>query len=295
MSGLSQENIVSCYLMGGLGNQLFQIFTTMAYCLRNDKKMVLPYSDILTVGKHRPTYWDSLLSECKPFTAANPENNLTNDELESLPVYKEPYHHYKGIPNIQQNFRLYGYFQSPKYFEDQKEEIIARLKIREQQAAIRAEYHDFFDADHDTISLHFRGGDYKKNLDYHPIMPYEYYENALFNIFMYRPFTKRYKVLLFCELEDNEIVDSYVKRLRVKYEYTILFVKVSEYIPDWKQLLIMSCCNNNIIANSSFSWWAGYLNENPGKFVCYPHIWFGTKAKNEVCDMFPITWNHIKF
>jgi hypothetical protein len=281
--------------MGGLGNQLFQIFTTMAYSLRHKIKMVLPYSDILTVGKHRPTYWETFLSECKQFTTANSSNHFTNSDIDSLVVLKEPHHHYKEIPEIDRNCRLYGYFQSPKYFEDQKEEIIRILKIREQQAAVKAEYHDYLNNDHDTISLHFRGGDYKLNPDHHPIMPYEYYENALFNIFLYRPFTKRYKVLLFCELEDSQLVDSYVKRLSVKYEYTILFVKVTEYIPDWKQLLIMSCCNSNVIGNSSFSWWAGYLNETPGKFVCYPHIWFGPKAGHDVSDMFPVTWNHIKW
>jgi hypothetical protein len=57
----------------------------------------------------------------------------------------------------------------------------------------------------------------------------------------------------------------------------------------------MSCCDNNIIANSSFSWWAGYFNNSPGKFVCYPHTWFGPKAGHSVEDMFPFEWNHIKW
>ena len=52
--------VISCHLMGGLGNQLFQIFTTVAYALRQRRKIVFPYSEILTTGRHRPTYWDSL-------------------------------------------------------------------------------------------------------------------------------------------------------------------------------------------------------------------------------------------
>jgi hypothetical protein len=144
--------------------------------------------------------------------------------------------------------------------------------------------------------MHFRLGDYKEKQDYHPILPYEYYENALFNIFCFRrnwPL-KPYRILYFCEKEDNDIVNTHIEKLKEKYGF-VYFVKVDDEIADWKQLLLMSCCDNNIIANSSFSWWAGYFNQNADKFVCYPHLWFGPKANNNLEDMFPIEWNHIKW
>ena len=287
-------NIISCYLMGGLGNQLFQIFATMAYCIRYRKKMVLPYSETLNVGITRPTYWDSLLSYVKRYTTLNSEMGYTNQDLVNLPQFREPHHHFYPIPNVDQNMLLFGYFQSYKYFENEKDKIMSLLNISTQQEQIKSEYPDYFNTNYVTISMHFRLGDYKEKQDYHPIMPYEYYENAMFNILLYRPFTKQYRVFYFCEKEDNAIVSSHIKRLRNKYE-AVEFIKVDDTIEDWKQLLIMSCCDNNIIANSSFSWWAGYFNQTPGKFVCYPHLWFGPKAGNDVQDMFPCEWNHIKW
>jgi hypothetical protein len=287
-------NIVTCFLMGGLGNQLFQVFATMAYCIRYRRKMVLPYSETLEVGISRPTYWDTLLSGIKKNTTFSDIVEYTNEDLMLLPKYREPHHHYKEVPIINQNIMLFGYYQSYKYFEKEKDYVIALLNIQQQQQDIKSQYSEYFDPNYVTISMHFRLGDYKEKQDYHPIMPYEYYENSMFNILLYRPFTKPYRVLYFCEKDDNTIVNSHIQRLRNKYE-AVEFVKVNDNIEDWKQLLLMSCCDNNIIANSSFSWWAGYLNDSPGKFVCYPHTWFGPKAGHDVQDMFPCEWNHIKW
>ena len=64
------------------------------------------------------------------------------------------------------------------------------------------------------------------------------------------------------------------------------FVKVSNTITDWEQLLIMSCCEHNIIANSTFSWWGAYLNQNQDKIVCYPNKWFADEKRMD----FPDSW-----
>jgi hypothetical protein len=66
-------------------------------------------------------------------------------------------------------------------------------------------------------------------------------------------------------------------------------------IEDWRQLLLMSCCQHNIIANSSFSWWAAYFNDNSEKIICYPEQWFGLQLSNHnTSDMCPKSWNKIK-
>jgi len=143
--------------------------------------------------------------------------------------------------------------------------------------------------DKKTVSIHFRMGDYKKIRYYHPIMNYEYFEGALTYI-MERTDTER--VLYFCEKEDNEEIDKIIGELK-KTIKNCAFIRVTDNVEDWQQLLLMSACSHNIIANSSFSWWGAYLNTNPKKIVCYPEIWFGPKAPNDTSDLFPESWTKI--
>jgi hypothetical protein len=163
-----------------------------------------------------------------------------------------------------------------------------------QQKEIYSQYFEYLDTNYITTSIHFRLGDYKVKQDYHPIMPYEYYENALLHLLLNSDLTKSHRILYFCEKEDNDVVNSMIIRLQRKY-VAFEFIKVDDLIEDWQQLLIMSCCNNNIIANSSFSWWAGYFNQNEKKIVCYPQLWFGPRAPNSTHDMFPESWKKIEW
>jgi len=290
---MSKKPIVSCYLMGGLGNQLFQLFTTIAYSIRFSRKIVLPYSEILTVGMDRPTYWESFLSSLKLFTTVYLNNELKNDEIFQFPVYREPYHHYCEIPySNEEKMILFGYFQSFKYFEKEEQAIFSLINLPEQQEFIINKYPEYFKESDIVISMHFRLGDYKFKQDYHPIMPYEYYENSMMHILMNTDLTKHNRILYFCEKEDNDFVNKIILKLQRKYA-AFEFVKVDDSIEDWRQLLIMSCCNHNIIANSSFSWWGGYFNQNPNKIVCYPKLWFGPKINNNLSDMYPNSWNRI--
>jgi hypothetical protein len=100
-------------------------------------------------------------------------------------------------------------------------------------------------------------------------------------------------VLVFCEENDFIVVEQNINQLKQIYT-KIEFIFVSFEIPDWEQMLLMSLCDHNIIANSSFSWWGAYFNSAEKKVVCYPQLWFGPLLQhNDTCDMFPPEWTQI--
>ena len=148
--------------------------------------------------------------------------------------------------------------------------------------------------DENSISMHFRLGDYKLYPDYHLILDIDYYELSIVSILTK---IKKDKVIIyyFYEMEDKKVVEEMIVILQAKF-ILCHFYNVSELtIPDWKQLLIMSLCKHNIIANSTFSLWAAYINTNNNKIVCYPNKWFGNKVIINTKDMFPKTWMKIMY
>ena len=84
------------------------------------------------------------------------------------------------------------------------------------------------------------------------------------------------KLWLFCSLK---IFLYFVLLVRhfLKQKFKNKFISITTDITDWEKLLCMSCCNHNIIANSSFSWWGAYFNKNTEKKIYYPSQWFGKK------------------
>jgi len=328
---------ITANLMGGLGNQLFQIFVTIAHSMKINYDVIFAYSGILTTGKTRNTYWNNFLSSLLKYTTLNLDNELTNKDIDKFLIYREQGYQYSNIPLFtEKNIKLYGYFQSYKYFEDPGvfNKICDMIDLRNQQNDIKFVYKNYFPDDTRIISMHFRLGDYKSIQQHHPLMPYEYYDNSITNVLIYTrnlhkdytplnnsirtedefstklPVTDlniapkkgadsnlrryKYQVNYFCEKEDNLIVLDIIKRLEEKYNI-IKFFKVDDNIEDWQQLLIMSCCHDNIIANSSFSWWGAYFNNTENNTVCYPYIWFGPANKSNVTDLFPNKWVKVSF
>jgi hypothetical protein len=292
---MSPSQFISCTIIGGLGNQLFQIFATISYSIRHNITVIFPYT--FQLDHKRYTYWDSFLTNLSTFTTLNDEWNISNNHISNLSTFKENNFHYNEIPKVDFSFKLLGYFQSYKYFVNEQENIYRLIKLREQQTHIFNEFSHIFNQIEKTtlISLHFRIGDYITLQENHPIMNLNYYRKSIDYILSFLSSTNKIKILYFCERVDNEKVVKNIEVLQHTYkEENIEFVKVNDDIPDWKQLLIMSICNHNIIANSTFSWWGAYLNINVDKIICYPSVWFGINLKHHiVSDLFPDTWKKI--
>jgi len=257
------SQIVTCKLYGGLGNQMFQIFATIAYSLRYNMDFVFLYSDNL--GK-RPTYWNTFFASiCDHTTTVMPVCNEVGQDL--------------AKPMDNQNIMLNGYFQSYLFFEDHYKTILKILDVEKQQKNLHK----------NSISLHFRRGDYKDLQDCHPIMGLDYYANALNYILAFDNSIEC--VQYFCE--DEDLADVEKDTVALKNEFRQIRFERCREKSDWEEMLAMSGCKHNIIANSSFSWWGAYLNPNPDKIVCYPSVWFGRLICENTDAMFPKNWINI--
>ena len=273
-------SFLSCMLMGGLGNQLFQIFATISAAVNANLPFVFEYSDVLNVGKPRPTYWNSFLDRLRQFT--------TLESLYTLPKIAETGFIYTPIVVNSPDPRcLFGYFQSYKYFDQHYDAIIKLIQLRDKQVVVQNKSRLFIneianDPGRPTVSMHFRLGDYVSIQNYHPVMPIKYYINAL-RLMIDRLSTDRFRVIYFNESQDQSTVNVSIKVLSKTFP-NLVFVQ-ADLSEDWEQMLLMSVCNHNIIANSSFSWWGAYFNANPDKIVCCPDI------MTEWCH--PPDWNII--
>jgi len=275
--------MITCFLKGGLGNQLFQIFTSISYAIQI--KTNFKFFDVEYLGKGtttiRKTYWNNFLKKLKPFLTKSFPELITVSETEEF--------RYKKL-NIPKNkdICLNGYFQSYKYFDSYYKTIYNLLNIDNYKREILLQHNEPL-----SISLHFRLGDYKTKTDYHNIMSYEYYESCLTMLINKIQNESIHNVLYFYELEDYEIVKATIDKLQTKF-INCKFVSVSNTLEDWQQMILMSCCKYNIIANSSFSWWAAYFNSNKDKIVLYPKTWFGPSYDYNTCDLFPPEWIMVK-
>jgi hypothetical protein len=271
--------------MGGLGNQLFQIFTTLVYSFENRCHVFfheLPYLDNRT---DRPTYWNTFLRNLRPF--------LQSTGTTPTIIYNEnPQFRYRPLPSPEdeddhQHILLYGYFQSPLYFQHHYSELCEYIGLDAWKEETQKEHPDIeWDK---TVSLHFRWGDYKRLQGNHPILTLEYYTDAL-NYITTKDSTVT-TILYFCEDDDHEqIKKSRVSPLSAMFPHFV-FRRGAEREPDWKQMLVMSSCKHNIIANSTFSWWGAYFGFGDNQIVCYPSTWFGPQLANKnVVDLFPPHW-----
>ena len=162
------DNTITCYLQGGLGNQLFILFTMLSYSLKyTNFKFSLPYNNRII---DRKFYFENFLSELKQFTIP-----ISADEIK-LSKYKEKgMFEYTPIPNIRKSFCIFGYFQNKDHFHEYKDQILKIINFKKQIDIVKKKYQ--FDYQN-TISLHFRIGDAKVNKGF-IILDTSYYINAL--------------------------------------------------------------------------------------------------------------------
>jgi hypothetical protein len=259
--GLKQNKImISCNLQGGLGNQMFQISATYALSLRNNDTCCFNFNQCYTPlqGKPSSNYRNNVFI-----------NIVEDNDYKPIVGYTEPKFGYKELPYTS-GLILNGYFQSEKYFSDYKNEV-KKLFIVDKNNAEK--FLNTIKKDNLTVtSIHIRRGDYVNLSDMHSLCTLEYFQEAMDIIG---------KSIFVIVSDDLEWAKENVKGDMIYY---------SPFQNELDDLAIIMCCDNNIISNSSFSWWGAYLNENTNKRVIAPKLWFGPRGPKDTEDIIPSTW-----
>ena len=230
--------MITCNLMGGLGNQIFQIFTTISYAIKIRQQFKFNNAKSLGGGTTtvRNTYWDSFFSRLKLFTT---------NEFPILHVIRERGFTFNELPiyeMINNDVLIFGYFQSYKYFESNYNIICRMIGLEIMKENLLKKMNYDFDFLNQTISMHFRIGDYKKLQDYHPILKKEYYEKSLKHIQSKNSNTSTEgsfdynTVLYFCEDDDLVEVTEVIVYLSAIFPL-LNFVRGENKLEDWEQML----------------------------------------------------------
>lgn len=171
-----------------------------------------------------------------------------------------------------------GYWQSYKYLRE-VEDVVARdfsFTVNEELFAFEQELKH---SDRELVSVHVRRGDYLDFWDkYGGICDELYYNNAI----TYFCDTINNPIFVFMS-DDIEWVKERYNNSTIKKECIYIEPKMFHMYSNWYDMYIMSICNNNVIANSTFSWWGAYLNKNINKTVYAPKKWVNDSDAIEIC------------
>ena len=226
---------ITCHTMGGLGNQLFQISTTLSAAWEQNKEAIFEKKDPEGyIHANRPSYWDTVFNKIK-----------TVGKLEGIfSRYDEQWdHRYNKIPDLPSNLLIKGYFQTSKYFDKYAERLLQLFTIPENDMDTVNNYIDKLRLDNpkkQLIGLHVRRTDYIKlgwdlKLDYF-LRAMDYFNTILDN------------PIFVCFTDDP-----------IWCKQNIPNIIICENQKDYIDMFIYSKLDSYIMSNSSFSWWGVYM------------------------------------
>lgn len=277
--------MISCKFSGGLGNNLFQL--SAIYNLHKKHKVDYFLQKAVNRTNLKENYTQRRDLEIEQLFENQFRFNSVRFDMNYRHVDMQPSHDstYREIPFFNDKSVCYeGYFQSPLYHSNfnPREEFILNKDIKKK---IYSLYDVAFEKP--TISLHFRiGGDRvsKKVQFYHKNLKLKYYREAIERVCNEQSFQKEEINLILFSDKINEAY-SYFKNNGIN----VIAAKNKNNVEDF---IHMSMCEHNIIGNSTFSWWAAYLNKNENKTVIAPKSdWYGPGYKHMILDdLFPNNW-----
>ncbi len=188
----------------------------------------------------------------------------------------------ESLLRINDNSYVDGYFQNEKYFYDIRDIILKQISINRPLSNFTKSIQKKINSLNNTCSIHVRRGDMANdiNVKIHGVCSVEYYNNAIKYLK-----NKLGEVNYFIFSDDFEWC-----RSNLKIDNAI-FVESDEHRIAHEDIYLMSLCDHNIIANSTFSWWGAWLNDNESQISIAPMEWFKDKKyQKQSQDIVPNRW-----
>ncbi|WP_083305095.1 alpha-1,2-fucosyltransferase [Moorena producens] len=291
--------VVIVRLSGGLGNQMFQYAIGRKIALVNNVQLKLDISsfehDLIRMYN---LYWFQIkqafasseeLAALKSLIQTKESNPVilrlrqVMKRFASWKVFREeqlmPFN--PNIMTSSDKIYLDGYWQSEKYFLDIEDVIRREYTCKYEPNAQSKKIAEMIANSH-SVSIHVRRGDYVSNPgtnQLHGTCSLTYYQQCVEQI------AKEVLHPHFFVFSDHPI---WVKE-NLCLDYPMTFVTHNNHLRDYEDLWLMSHCQHHIIANSSFSWWAAWLNPNLNKKVFAPKKWFND-PRLDTRDLLPDNW-----
>ncbi|MDP1581743.1 MAG: alpha-1,2-fucosyltransferase [Candidatus Didemnitutus sp.] len=303
--------MIISWLTGGLGNQMFQYAAGLA--LAEHRRTVLKldpswFRDDPAHAAHN-RYSLSCFNITEQFATQEEIErvrgvNLTTTERWSLAVarslrFYRYANRYAAPANWHQppTFRFYpeffaqpdntylnGMFQSEQFFAPVEKLLRAHFSFRypasPEVAALAAQIRSG-----PSAAIHFRRGDYVRDQQFNRelgVIGRDYYSRAVQLLRERSP-----EATLYLFSDDIEAVAAEFRPSGPHH-----YVRAGAAWHAWDELRLMSLCDHQAIANSSFSWWAAWLNLSPTKLVLAPDPWFA-HSEHDATDLVPATWTKL--
>lgn len=285
--------MVKVILSGGLGNQMFQYAAGRALSLRektilltdlqiiNKKTKATKRSFELGIFNLKPiiktSFYDKL--KIRGFNLVR-KNKNRNSRIFDIFCDEKAQFFDNRFTSLSEKSTLYGYFQNENYFKDISHQLRLDFTFKKALEGKNAEIQNTIEF-HNSISLHIRRGDYLNNNSNLKVLDITYYQKAIQII------SSELKNPYFFIFSDD--INWVKENLDLKFNH--IFVDWNTNQDSYIDMQLMSLCKHNIIANSSFSWWGAWLNNNPSKLVIAPSTWYKNDESNHYPDGFiPKGW-----
>ena len=223
----------TAHLMGGLGNQMFQIAHAVSQGWKNNVESLFIPQSYTPMQANQPTkYLENIFRNIK-FV----------DKIENFRTVNSPWKYTELLVFWDKSVQFYGYFQSSKNFLGFDEKIKDLFSpTQDYIKKINLKYPDLSVGN--NICIHVRRGDYLKISNILPTVDKSYIDYCVSQIPSYNK--------IFIISDDKKWVKE-----NLTYDNSV----VVEGLEDFEEMWLMGLCSYNILSNSSFSWWGAFLNK----------------------------------